>query len=670
MHENTLQSPDNEANEALGPLGLLKRPAIRQACKLVLDTGVAALSWVVATSLVRQELPTLYGVASWVAFAMAVNLAFRYTSQHFRLLGIEEAESFIFGTIVMVSILLLASVFQDRLGLDLDSRNLLLVAGLITCPMWLALRLVFVAGYHRLSQRRFATRDRLNPVGNHGQSVHRTLIVGAGRAGALLCQELRANPQLQCEVVGFVDDALEKQGVRIHGIPVLGHSHLLPIFIKECQATQVILAMPRVPGAKLKQLSELLQIQGVRVKTVPGISNLIGDRPWKPELRDIAIEDLLRREPVTLDLTAISQEVEGSVVLITGAGGSIGSELARQVAPFRPGRLVLLGRGENSLWEVERDLRRQFPGMNLAVELCDIRNSLRLQRAFESCNPAIVFHAAAHKHVPFLERNPEEAIENNIFGTLNVLKAALAGNVRIFVNISTDKAVNPTNVLGVSKRIAESLVMQAADEAPADRRFVSVRFGNVLGSRGSVIPLFRDQIRTGGPLTVTHPDMTRYFMTIPEASQLVLQAGVLGETGKVFVLNMGEPVRIVDMAMDMARLSGLNPGIDIDIQFTGMRPGEKLYEELFMDSEHGNGDPQAKVFEAMQPPPDPWLLDVSLHKLREAIHLPEGQRQREMLRCFKQLVPSYQPSSQGLGRYAEAASGPSPPVLEEVPLFN
>lgn len=666
MRENDQSTPEYETDETMT---LLKRPAFRQISKLILDTCVAALAWAVAVSLVRHRLPTPFGTASWVAYAMALNLAFRYTRQHFRLLGLMDAKAFLSGTVVMVTILMVVHPFQDRLGISLESHDLLLVAGLLTCPMWLTLRLGFVAYYQRLSERK---HQALKPGGPRldGGQAHRTLIIGAGRAGASLCQELRGQPQLGCHVVGFLDDALEKQGVRIQGIPVLGHTRLLPIILKERNATQVILAMPRAPGSRLRELTQTLHAEGVLVKTVPGISNLIGDQPWKPELRDIAIEDLLRREPISLDLGSIRQVVEGSVVLITGAGGSIGSELARQVAPFRPARLVLLGRGENSLWEVERELRRLFPGLNLSVELCDIRNTLRLQRAFETWTPQIVFHAAAHKHVPFLEQDPAEAVENNVFGTLNVLRAALDGGTRTFVNISTDKAVNPTNVLGVSKRIAEYLVLQAADEARPGCRFVSVRFGNVLGSRGSVIPLFRDQIRRGGPITVTHPDMTRYFMTIPEASQLVLQAGILGQTGKVFVLDMGAPVRIVDMASDMARLSGLAPGVDIDIKFTGLRPGEKLFEELFTESEQHQSGVHPKLFEAVQQPKDPLLLNQGLHILQGAIHLPEGARQREMLRCFKRLVPSYQPSPIGLGSYALEGFEPLDGAAEEVPLFN
>jgi FlaA1/EpsC-like NDP-sugar epimerase len=430
----------------------------------------------------------------------------------------------------------------------------------------------------------------------------------------------------------------------------------------------VILGMAGAPGAKIRELSQRLHALGVRVKTVPGILDLVGEHPWKPEVRDIAIEDLLRRETINLDTGAIRQALEGSVTLITGAGGSIGSELCRRVAGFRPRCLVLLGRGENSLWEIERDLRRLFPSQVIAVALCDIRNRARLHQVFDAWRPQVVFHAAAHKHVPYLEQHPEEAIENNIFGTQNVLKAALAAACRIVVNVSTDKAVNPVNVLGVTKRIGEHLVLKAAGEAPEGSRYVSVRFGNVLGSRGSVIPLFRDQIRRGGPITVTHPDMVRYFMTIPEAGQLVLQAGILGGTGRVFALDMGEPVHIVDLARDMARLSGLAPGVDIDIQFTGARPGEKFFEELFTDVEDRKAYVHPKIFEAVQDPRDPALMEQGLAALRLAPSLPEGLRQREILQWFMKLVPVYRPSPSGLGRYLQEEAAPRPRAAQEGPL--
>jgi FlaA1/EpsC-like NDP-sugar epimerase len=481
-----------------------------------------------------------------------------------------------------------------------------------------------------------------------------------------LSRELRENPKVGYQVVGFVDDALEKQGLRIDGIPVLGPTRLLATYVAQRRATLVILGMAGISGKRLRELSRSLQAQGIRVKTVPGIHDLVGDRPWKPEVRDIAIEDLLRREPVTLDTKALRQTLEGSVTLITGAGGSIGSELARRVAGFDPGRLVLLGRGENSLWELERNLRRLYPRLNLAVALGDIRNPVRLHQIFEAWRPQVVFHAAAHKHVPYLEAHPEEAIGNNILGTWNVVRATLACGTPIFVNVSTDKAVNPTSVLGASKRIAEQVVLQAAMDAPDCSRFVSVRFGNVLGSRGSVIPVFRDQIRLGGPITVTHPDMVRYFMTIPEACQLVMQAGILGATGKVFALDMGEPVHIVDLARDMARLSGLAPGEDIDIQFTGARPGEKFFEELFGDFEERRPGVHPKVFEAVQDPPDARLLEEGLAALRASACLPEGQRQREILDGFLRLVPSYHPSPAGLGRYLPRQPVPADPLPTEV----
>jgi len=662
------------------------RSDVRQAVKIVLDAGLAGVGWVAAYSLVRLDLPHPLSTAAWVAFAMAVNLVFQHTRQHYRLTGFMELRSLMSSMVVMILGAIGGSAADRYLHLGVGGPNIPLAASLFTALTWAMVRATAVDYFrHRFLKnhphRPTVDRRKTPRNGSSGASelALRTLIVGAGQAGAQLCHELQSNPDLKSRVVGFVDDALEKQGVRIQGVPVLGTPILLPTIIKESRVTQVILAMPSAPGSRIRELAKLLHTEGVRVKTLPSMESFLGRNGWKPELRDIAIDDLLRREPIHLDLGSIHRILTESVVLITGAGGSIGSELARQVASFQPARLILLGRGENSLWGIERELRRLYPELALEVELCDIRNANRLNKVFESWRPEFVFHAAAHKHVPYLEQHPEEGIENNIFGTLNVLEAARSVGTKKFVNVSTDKAVNPTSVLGATKRIAEFLVLQAAEDEPGDGRYVSVRFGNVLGSRGSVIPLFHDQIRHGGPLTVTHPDMTRYFMTIPEASQLVLQAGMLGESGKVFVLDMGEPVRIVDLAKDMARLSGLTPGYDIDIQFSGIRPGEKLYEELFTEQEQCQSDVHAKVFEASQEPRNRAVLDRLLRTLRDAVDLPDNIRQQAIAIGFMELVPTYRPSPTGLGKYitepisitgkpAPAQRQPAPIVVLRTPL--
>jgi len=427
----------------------------------------------------------------------------------------------------------------------------------------------------------------------------------------------------------------------------------------------VILAIPSAPGSLIRHLSQTITMAGVRVKTVPGLFNLLGTQAWVPKIKDVAIEDLLRREPVQLDQAALKQAIEDAVVLITGGGGSIGSEIARQISAFRPARIVILGRGENSLWKTERQMRRLFPDQPFSLELCDINNTQRLRQAFQKWKPQLVFHAAAHKHVPYLEMHPTEGILNNVLGTLNVVREAQAIGVHALVNISTDKAVNPTNVLGATKFIAECIVLDAASMALDHQRFVSVRFGNVLGSRGSVIPIFKEQIKRGGPLTVTHPDMTRYFMTIPEASQLVLQAGVLGGNGKIFVLDMGDPVNITDLAKDMARLSGLEVGRDIDLKFTGIRPGEKLFEETFHQCERKSSVVHSKVFEGNRLPPDSQSLRETINALVAAIDLPEGGRQRQILNLLKEAVPTYTPSPTGLGRFEPDAKERRP--MSEIP---
>ena len=621
-------------------LRLDKTPWVRRLGKVTLDLLLAALAWMLASALEAPAPFALGSLAVFLGLALASNLAFQLTTQHYRLVDLKEVKAISYGTLVLTTATLALRSLWGGEAATLADRDVFMAASLLCGSFWFLARLLGGAAIlHRV----------------HGaiRRPERAIIVGAGRAGLRLCQEILEHPRLKFKVVGFVDDAPEKQGLRIQGVPVLGRTDQLGEFIRAQHVNLVILGMTFGPGLRQRELRRELQVLGVKVRTVPGIQELVGERPWKPERREVAIEDLLRREPITLDTNPIRRVLEGSVALITGAGGSIGSELARRVAAFGPAAIVLLGRGENSLWEIEGDLARRFPSLRTEVALCDIRDPDRLRQVFGRYRPRAVFHAAAHKHVPYLEQHPEEAVLNNVFGTRNVLEAALEVSVGCFVNISTDKAVNPVNVLGVSKRIGEHLVTLAAVRAPLGSRYVSVRFGNVLGSRGSVIPLFRDQIARGGPITVTHPDMVRYFMTIPEAVQLVLQAGILGETAKVFALDMGAPVRILDLAHDLARLSGFNAGVDIDIRITGTRPGEKLVEELFSEVEARKADIHAKVFEAVQDRRDPQLLARGLEALQEAVTFPDGLRQRRILTWFRTLVPAYAPSPVGLGRYLD-----------------
>jgi FlaA1/EpsC-like NDP-sugar epimerase len=636
------ESIDKQPSDQRPRAPMTQDPATRKVVKVVLDALVAVLAFCTISSLLQEgNVPFNWGMGAFVLMALAVSLAFRLQQQHYRAVSIHDARSIMLGTLVLAGVNMLILLVRDRWPADVQP-EVILGASLLTGLLWVGVRLAALS----IHMRHYARRNRDH--GAQGQQ-ERTLIIGAGSAGALLCQELQEHPRLRYQVVGFIDDDLDKQGVRIQGVPVLGPTLLLPILIRENRATQVILGMPGVQGSRLRELTQVALAEGVALKTVPGISDLVGDRPWKPEVRNIAIEDLLRREPITLDKTAIREALDKEAVLITGAGGSIGGELARRVAELHPGHLILLGRGENSLWEVQRQLGSQFQNLAVDIALCDIRNPTRLHQVFQKWRPKVVFHAAAHKHVPFLEEHPEEAIENNIFGTLNVLEAAKEAGTQIFVNVSTDKAVNPVNILGVSKAIGERLVARAALESP-DRKFLSVRFGNVLGSRGSVIPLFRDQINGGGPVTVTHPDMVRFFMTIPEAAQLVLQAGILGSTGKVYALDMGDPVHIVDLAKEMVRLSGFNLGEDVELRFTGVRPGEKLVEELFSQDRVRRTNVHPKIFEADDVQLDSDSLGRGLAELRALLAQERDDAQEAMLRCFMAILPNYRPAPNGLSR--------------------
>ncbi len=428
----------------------------------------------------------------------------------------------------------------------------------------------------------------------------RALIYGAGDAGVMLAREMRQNAALSYTLAGFVDDDPKKKGVRIQGVKVLGGGNDLADVVEKAAAEMIFIAIPSASG---QQITEILhRCTGLKVgyKIIPPISEIIASNGLLTQIRDVAVEDLLGRQPVRLDVEQIRAKLAGQVVMVTGAAGSIGSELCRQIARFDPALLVGYEIGETALFYLQREMCQKVPGVRFQGEIGSVQNERRLAEVFAKYRPAAVFHAAAYKHVPMMESHVFEAVENNVFGTRAVARCAAEFGVQDFVMISTDKAVRPTNMMGATKRVAELVVrsMQAQSSSNRRKKFVSVRFGNVLGSNGSVIPIFKEQIAAGGPVTVTHPTMSRYFMTIPEASQLVLQASTLGQGGEIFVLDMGDPVKIADLARNLILLSGLRPGEDIEIVYTGTRPGEKLFEELHLHDENtiDTGHEKIKAF--------------------------------------------------------------------------
>jgi FlaA1/EpsC-like NDP-sugar epimerase len=438
-------------------------------------------------------------------------------------------------------------------------------------------------------------REGSRPVSPAG--LTRVLIVGAGDAGEGVLRELYRLPVERYHVVGFVDDDPKKRGMRIHGVPVLGGLADLAAVAEKQNAQEVVIALPQPTREELRRIIEVCKGRKLTFRIVPGVADLIDGRLDVSRLREVDINDLLGREPISLDVEGIGHLLTDKVVLVTGAGGSIGSELCRQIAGFRPRRLLLLEQAENNLFYIDRELRGANPELQVTPVIADVADRVRLDDIFRRYAPAIVYHAAAHKHVPMMELNPGEAVKNNIFGTKNVADMAGKYGAEAFVLISTDKAVNPTSVMGCTKRVAE-MYCQSLSLRPecAKTRYIIVRFGNVLGSAGSVVPVFREQIARGGPVTVTHPEMQRYFMTIPEATQLVIQASVLGKGGQTMLLDMGTPVKIVDLARDMITLSGFRPDIDIKIEFQGVRPGEKLFEELRTTGEDVLPTPHRKIF--------------------------------------------------------------------------
>ncbi|MGI6225841.1 MAG: polysaccharide biosynthesis protein [Peptococcales bacterium] len=502
-------------------------------------------------------------------------------------------------------------------------RSVILITGLY---------LVFFIGGSRIGWR--LLRDYMSH--KHSKVGKPILIVGAGDAGVLVMKELKNHFNGRINIVGFIDDDKSKHNSKLLGVPVLGDRTSIPENVEKYEIEEIILAMPSVPGNVINEIIEICHKTKVKVKILPGVYELIEGKVSVNQIREVEVEDLLGRKPVKVDLESISHYLTGQVVLVTGAGGSIGSELCRQIMKFRPKSLLLLDVCENNVYDIEGELRNSHSNIDIYPLVKDVRDKRAIEQVFQKYRPNVIFHAAAHKHVPLMEVNPEEAIKNNVLGTYNVAQGADKYRAKKFVLISTDKAVRPTSVMGASKRVAEMIIQYLDMVSTTD--YAAVRFGNVLGSRGSVVPLFKKQIEERGPVTVTHPEMVRYFMTIPEAVQLVIQAGSMARGGEIFVLDMGEPVKIVNLAKTLIKLSGFEPNKDIDIVFTGIRPGEKLYEELLIADDHCDSTTHQRIFIEKPNGLNIALIEKTIHKLLTN-DLPQDER--ETMIFLQNFIPEF-----------------------------
>ncbi len=552
---------------------------------------------------------------------------FQFHRQSWTRIGIWDLFRIIQG-VAVVTLIIIAGIFFIRQGFYLP-RSVPVIEAVLTILLLSSVRL-----FSRIRNETIRRSD----VRRSARKVSRVLVAGAGEAGTMLAREVRRHPESYMEIVGFLDDNPTKEKEWYLGYAILGSLDELPEVAHRLRVDKVIIAMPTADGDVIRKVVTMAQEVGIESQIMPGYYELLKGNFNIAKLRRVDVTDLLGREQVELDVAPISKYLYGRTVLVTGAGGSIGSEIIRQLAKFSPTHVLLLGRGENSIFQVEREFCTDYPNIRFTPLITDVRDRSSLEHIFRKYRPEVIFHAAAHKHVPLMENNPDQAVLNNVGGTRNLTELALEYGVERFVNVSSDKAVNPTSVMGCSKRVAEYVVHRASKRAGKNQSFVSVRFGNVLGSRGSVVPLFKRQIENGGPVTVTHPDMTRYFMTIPEASQLVLQAGGLNNNGSIYILDMGSPVKIVDLASDLIRLCGFTPNVDIKIAFSGIRPGEKLYEELLTDEEGTTTTRHAKIFKAMANGPGANEFEGLLRDLFDAALKQDGN---EIRRQFQRIVPSY-----------------------------
>ena len=556
----------------------LQRNLLRHTCIVFYDAACLFLSLFSASLLHAPGGPRFFSALFYSDLAFVVGallmwllitVALRLSAIHLSSFGILDALRLVFGVAVFLFFTLLYTVLSPKT--IADWRFAILFGG---CFL-----LLTAAG--RTFRRLFHLAHRA--ILTHRSRGERVLIVGAGDAGAMILRELRSSSHVNMHAVAFADDKETLQKTYINGVRVAGTTEDIPAIVKRYAVTKILIAMPSAPKSAIRRIHDICVSTRCPIEILPGIYQFVNGQASVSALREVDVADLLGREQTRVDLDSVMEYIEGRTVLVTGGGGSIGSELCRQIATHRPEKLLILDIYENNAYEIEQEIRRHHPELCVLPLIASVRDAATIDRIFAEHRPEIVFHAAAHKHVPLMEISPAEAVKNNVFGTKNVVEAADRYGAHRFVMISTDKAVNPTNVMGATKRICEMIVQAAARHSKTE--FVAVRFGNVLGSNGSVIPLFRRQIAEGGPITLTHRDIIRYFMTIPEAVSLVLQAGAYAKGGEIFVLDMGEPVRIYDLACNLIRLSGLVPGEDIEIRITGLRPGEKLYEERLMAEE-------------------------------------------------------------------------------------
>lgn len=568
------------------------------------------LLWMFASLSVIVKIPILY--------------LFRLYNISWRFVSLDEAIRLVTAiSIGELTLFVILFMLKSSGMIDFLPRSVVLIDFLLS---------LYFVGIFRLSKRLLSMMLRNKGANNNKK---KTIVVGAGSAGEQIIREMLRSDS-EYFPVGIVDDDKSKLGTYIHGVKVIGDRHKLRKFIDLYGYDAVIIAIPTIAKKDLSEIVEIVRTSGIGdIKVLPSILDIVNDRVKISDIRPVKMEDLLGREEVKINMEGIRVMLEGKSVMVTGAGGSIGRELCRQIGKFKPRRMILFEIDETELFNVTNELKRLFPYIEIADVVGDVKNIEKVSRVMKKYHPDIVFHASAYKHVPAMEKHPDEAIDNNIVGTYNVAKSSVENGVKNFILISTDKAVNPTSVMGATKRFSEFIVN--GFNAISDTKFISVRFGNVLGSRGSVIPIFEKQIEEGGPITITHPDMKRYFMLIPEACILVLEAGVIGEGGEVFVLDMGEPVRIEDVAKQMIKLSGLTPGEDIDIVYTGIRPGEKLFEELLTAEEGTDSTKHDKIYKAKQKDTPP--LDT-IEKYIEQLVACKDDRD-EIDEIFKNIIPTY-----------------------------